>query len=63
MVVSVKLGVESVSFGCDNLTAWSSLISLTKNLWYQQHEQLDTGGGGALSQGAGHDEGFYGYAV
>ena len=29
------------------------LISLTKNLWYQQREQLHTGGGGALSQSAG----------
>ena len=27
---------------------------LTKNLWYEQREQLDSGGGGALSQG-GHD--------
>ena len=36
------------------------LISLTNNLW---HEQLDSGGGGALSQGAGHDGSFYRYAV
>ena len=39
------------------------LISLTKNLWYKEHEQLDSGGGGALSQGAGHDGSFYRYAV
>ena len=39
------------------------LISLTNNLWYEQREQLDSGGGGALSQGAGHDGNFYGYAV
>ena len=35
------------------------LSSLTKNLWYEQREQLDSGGGGALSQGAGHDERFF----
>ena len=35
------------------------LISLTKNLWYEEREQLDSGGGGALSQGAGHDGSFY----
>ena len=35
------------------------LSSLTKNLWYKQREQLDSGGGGALSQGAGHDGSFY----
>ena len=39
------------------------LSSLTKNLWYEKHEQLDSGGGGALSQGAGHDGSFYRYAV
>ena len=39
------------------------LSSLTKNLWYEQREQLDSGGGGALSQGAGHDRSFYRYAV
>ena len=27
------------------------LSSLTKNLWYEEREQLDSGGGGALSQG------------
>ena len=27
------------------------LSSLTKNLWYEKREQLDSGGGGALSQG------------
>ena len=31
---------------------------LTKNLWYEQREQLDSGGGGTLSQGAGLTEGF-----
>ena len=39
------------------------LSSLTKNLWYKEREQLDSGGGGALSQGAGHDGSFYRYAV
>ena len=34
-------------------------ISLTKNLEYEEHEQLDSGGGGALSQGAGHDGSFF----
>ena len=35
------------------------LRSLTKNLWYEQREQLASRGGGALSQGAGHDGSFY----
>ena len=39
------------------------LSSLTKNLWYEQREQLDSGGGGTLSQDAGHDGSFYRYAV
>ena len=39
------------------------LTSLTKNVWYEQREQLDSRGGGALSQGAGHDGSFYRYAV
>ena len=39
------------------------LSSLTKNLCYEQREQLDSGGGGTLSQGAGHDGTFYRYAV
>ena len=34
------------------------LSSLTKNLWYEEREQLDSGGGSALSQGAGHDGSF-----
>ena len=34
-----------------------------QNLWYEQCEQLDSRGGGALSQGAGHDGSFYRYAV
>ena len=32
---------------------------LTKNLWYEQREQLDSGGGGALLQGEDHDGSFY----
>ena len=37
------------------------LSSLTKNLWYEEHEPLDSGGGGAhaQSQGAGHDGSFF----
>ena len=35
------------------------LSLLTKNLWYEEREQLDSGGGGALSQGAGHDGRFF----
>ena len=35
------------------------LSSLTKNLWNEEREQLDSGGGGALSQGAGHDKSFF----
>ena len=35
------------------------LSSLTKNLWYEECEQLDSGGGGALSQGAGRDRSFF----
>ena len=35
------------------------LSSLTKNLWYEEREQLDSGGGGTLSQGAGHDGSFF----
>ena len=35
------------------------LSSLTKNLWNEEREQLDSGGGGALSQGAGHDGSFF----
>ena len=35
------------------------LSSLTKNLEYEEREQLDSGGGGALSQGAGHDRSFF----
>ena len=34
------------------------LISLTKSLWYEEREQLDSGGGGALSQGTGNDGSF-----
>ena len=36
------------------------LNSLTR---YEQHEQLDSRGGGALSQGAGRDGSFCRYAV
>ena len=39
------------------------LSLLTKNFWYEQREQLDSGGGGMLSQGAGHDGSSYRYAV
>ena len=39
------------------------LSSLTKNLEYEESEQLDSGGGSALSQDAGHDGSFYRYAV
>ena len=48
-----------------NVLGNAYLSSLTKNLWYEQREQLDSkgGGGGALSQGAGHDGSFYRYAV
>ena len=35
------------------------LSSLTKKLEYEEREQLDSGGGGALSQGAGHDGSFF----
>ena len=35
------------------------LSSLTKNLWYEEREQLDSGGGGTLGQGAGHDGSFF----
>ena len=36
------------------------LSSLTKNLEYEEREQLDSGGGGgALSQGAGQTEAFF----
>ena len=31
------------------------LSLLTQNLWFKEREQLHSGGGGALSQGAGHD--------
>ena len=35
------------------------LSSLTKNLRYEECEQLDSSSGGALSQGAGHDGSFF----
>ena len=35
------------------------LSSLTKNLWNEEREQLHSGSGGALSQGAGHDGSFF----
>ena len=35
------------------------LSSLTKNIWYEEREQLDSGGGGTLSQSAGHDGSFF----
>ena len=36
-----------------------NISSLTKNLEYKEREQLDSGGGGVLSQGAGHDGSFF----
>ena len=41
-----------------NVLGNAYLSSLAKNLWYEQREQLDSGGGGTLSQGAGHDGSF-----
>ena len=35
------------------------LSSVTKTLEYEEREQLDSGSGGALSQGAGHDGSFF----
>ena len=35
------------------------ISSLTKNFWWEERDQLDSGGGGALSQGAGHDGSFF----
>ena len=46
-----------------NVLGNAYLSSLTKNLEYEEHEQLDSRGGGALSQDAGHDGSFYRYAV
>ena len=46
-----------------NVLGNAYLSSLTKNLEYEEREQVDSGGGGALSQGAGHDGSFYQYAV
>ena len=46
-----------------NVLGNAYLSSLTKNLKYEEREQLDSGSGGALSQGAGHDGSFYRYAV
>ena len=46
-----------------NVLGNAYLSSLTKNLRYEKREQLVSGGGGALSQGAGHDGSFYRYAV
>ena len=42
-----------------NVLGNAYLSSLTKNLEYEEREQLDSGGGGALSQGAGHDVSFF----
>ena len=46
-----------------NVLGNAYLSSLTKNLEYEEREQLDSGSGGALSQGVGHDGSFYRYAV
>ena len=35
------------------------LSSLTNNLRWEERDQPDSGGGGALSQGAGHDGSFF----
>ena len=35
------------------------LIFLTKTFLYEEHEQIDSGSGGALSKGAGHDGSFF----
>ena len=48
---------------CENVLGNVYLSSLTKNLWYEQREKLDSGGRGTLSQSAGHDGRFYRYAV
>ena len=45
--------------GVRNVLGNQYLSSLTKNLWYKEREQLDSGGGGTLSQGAGHDGSFF----
>ena len=42
-----------------NVLGNAYLSSLTKNLEYEELEQLDSGGGGVLSQGAGHDGSFF----
>ena len=42
-----------------NVLGNAYLSSLTKNLEYEEREQFDSGGGGELSQGAGHDESFF----
>ena len=46
-----------------NVLGNAYLSSLTKHLEYEEREQLDSGSGSALSQGAGHDGSFYQYAV
>ena len=42
-----------------NVLGNAYLSLLTKNLWYEEREQLDSGSGGALSQGAGMTEAFF----
>ena len=42
-----------------NVLGNAYLSSLTKNLEYEEREQLDSGGGGELSQDAGHDGSFF----
>ena len=46
-----------------NVLEYVYLSSLTKNLWYEEREQLDSGCGGALSQGGGHDGSFLGSII
>ena len=59
---SVK--VTGYSCACHAKCIGECILKLAnQNLWYEQREQLDPRGGGALSQGAGHDGSFYRYAV
>ena len=44
---------------CEMYWKMYTLISLTKSLLYEEREQLDSSGGGVLSQGAGHDGTFF----
>ena len=48
-------------YSCANVLGNVYLSSLTKNLEYEEREQLDSGGGGALSQGATELLGYTAY--